>query len=108
VLLLALLVAELISAVLAVAEQAVVGTQLSPVTSYSDGTFGGHEVTWVAVFLSALFGTAIQAVVSPFVAAVTALQYVDRRMRREALDIQLARSVRGPGRLEPDPSRTVS
>jgi hypothetical protein len=67
------------------------------VTSYDNGTYGGHQVTWVSVFLAAAFSTAIQAMVAPFVAAVTALQYVDRRMRREALDIQLGRSIRNAG-----------
>ena len=98
VFLLAVLVAELIAAVLAIGEHQVLGSRLSPVTKYSDGTYAGHDVTLLSVFLAAAFTTAIQAVVSPFVAAVNALQYVDRRMRREALDIQLARSSRGaPG-----------
>ena len=83
---------------LAIGEHQVLGSRLSPVTKYSDGTYAGHDVTLLSVFLAAAFTTAIQAVVSPFVAAVNALQYVDRRMRREALDIQLARSSRGaPG-----------
>jgi hypothetical protein len=97
VLLLAVVVAELIAAVLAIGEHQVLGSRLSPVTKYSDGTYAGHDVTLLSVFLSAAFTTAIQAVVSPFVAAVNALQYVDRRMRREALDIQLTRSSRGAG-----------
>jgi hypothetical protein len=95
--LLAMLVAELVAGILAIVQQVVLGSALSPVTSYDNGTYGGHQVTWVSVFLAAAFSTAIQAMVAPFVAAVTALQYVDRRMRREALDIQLGRSIRNAG-----------
>lgn len=92
--LLALLVSELVAVLLSVAEQVVVGSNLSPVSQNGDGTFSGYHVAVLYVFLSALFSAAIQAVVSPFAACVTALQYVDRRMRREGLDIQLAMTAR--------------
>jgi hypothetical protein len=92
--LLALLVSELVAAVLSAAEQVVMGSNLSPVADNGDGTYSGHHVSLMYVFLSALFSAAIQTVVSPFAAAVTALQYVDRRMRREGLDIQLAMNAR--------------
>ena len=92
--LLALLVAELVALVLSVVEQVVVGSNLSPVSDNGDGTYSGHHVALVYVFLGALFSAGIQAVVSPFTASVMALQYVDRRMRREGLDIQLAMSAR--------------
>jgi hypothetical protein len=95
--LLALLVSELVAAVLSVVEQVVVGSNLSPVADNGDGTYSGHHVALMYVFLGALFSAAIQAVVAPFAAAVTALQYVDRRMRREGLDIQLAMNSRRRG-----------
>jgi hypothetical protein len=92
--LLALLVSELVAAVLSVVEQVVMGSNLSPVSANGDGTYSGHHVALMYVFIGALFSATIQAVISPFAAAVTALQYVDRRMRREGLDIQLAMSSR--------------
>ncbi|MFD0631360.1 hypothetical protein ACFQ9X_06670 [Catenulispora yoronensis] len=91
---LALLISELVAGVLSVVEQVVVGSNLSPVSANGDGTYSGHHVAVGYVFLGALFSAAIQAVVSPFAASVTALQYVDRRMRREGLDIQLAMNAR--------------
>jgi hypothetical protein len=92
--LLALLVSETVALVLSVVEQVAVGSNLSPVSDNGDGTYSGHHVSLVYVFLGALFSAGIQAVVSPFTASVMALQYVDRRMRREGLDIQLAMSER--------------
>ena len=93
--LLGLLVAELVVLILALLEQALLGGNLSPVTDNGDGTFTGHQVSMLYVFFGALFSTAIQAIVGPFIAAVVALQYVDRRMRREGLDIQLGMNARG-------------
>ncbi|WP_344656378.1 hypothetical protein [Catenulispora subtropica] len=93
--LLAVVVSELVAGVLSVVEQVVVGSNLSPVSANGDGTYSGHHVSVGYVFLGALFSTGIQAVVAPFAASVTALQYVDRRMRREGLDIQLAMNARG-------------
>lgn len=42
--------------------------------------------------LSTLGGVVAQTIVGPFTAAATALLYVDQRMRKEGMDIQLARS----------------
>ena len=92
--LLGLLVSEMVAVVLSVVQQVVVGSNLSPVSDNGDGTYSGHHVSLAYVFLGALFSAGIQAVVSPFAASVMALQYVDRRMRREGLDIQLAMSAR--------------
>jgi hypothetical protein len=92
--LLALLVSEMVAVVLSVVEQVVVGSNLSPVSDNGDGTYSGHHVALLYVFLGALFSAGIQAVVSPFAASVMALQYVDRRMRREGLDIQMAMNAR--------------
>lgn len=56
--------------------------------------------------LSALGGVVSTAIVAPFLAAATALLYVDRRIRREGLDIDLARAagVTIPGRTDQPPS----
>ena len=95
--LLAVLVSEVVAGSLAVLEQIVIGGNLSPVSQNHDGTFSGHHVSLGYVFLGALFSTAIQTVVAPFAASVMALQYVDRRMRREGLDIQLGMNARARG-----------
>jgi hypothetical protein len=87
----AALVAFLVVAALTAGERLLLGDRLSPATANADGTVSGHTVTWAPVLIAAAFATAIQVVVMPFVATVTALQYLDQRMRREGLDIQLAR-----------------
>lgn len=58
--------------------------------------------------LSALGGVVSTTIVAPFLAAAIALLYVDRRIRREGLDIDLARAagVTIPGRTDqPPPGR---
>ena len=42
------------------------------------------------VVLAAVYGGLVVTVVKPFTAGVRALLYVDRRMRAEGLDVQLA------------------
>lgn len=42
--------------------------------------------------LAALGGVVAETIVGPFTAAATALLYIDQRMRKEGMDIQLARS----------------
>ncbi|MCH1868923.1 hypothetical protein [Nocardioides sp. CFH 31398] len=49
---------------------------------------GGYQV-FVFVLGQALSTVVVAAFVSPFSAAVTSLQYVDQRMRKEALDVEL-------------------
>jgi hypothetical protein len=66
------------------------------------GTIGGALVpgtagTLVFVFSGYLSQIVVGAVTTPFTSAVTALQYVDQRIRKEGLDVQLiAASQRGP------------
>ena len=87
----AMLVAALAALGLNAGQQQLLGSALSPETVNSDGTVSGHTVTWATILLAAVFSTAMQAIITPFAATVTALQYMDQRMRREGLDIQLAR-----------------
>lgn len=67
------------------------------------GAFGGSAFTWFA--LNALAGMIAATITAPFSAAATALLYIDRRIRREGLDIELARvaGVDLPGRRGPAP-----
>lgn len=69
---------------------------------FSGADSGGSVVTWF--ILNTLAGIIAATISAPFSAAATALLYVDRRIRREGLDIELARAAgvdlpgyRGPG-----------
>ena len=52
---------------------------------------GGAPATrcWLIVVTQALDPGALSAFVTPFTAAVTSLQYLDQRMRKEAYDVEL-------------------
>ena len=50
----------------------------------------------LAVALTTLGSIVAGTITYPFTAAVTALLYVDQRMRREALDLELARAAAAP------------
>lgn len=53
----------------------------------------GPQFIWFAGALSVLLAALLNALVTPFLAAVTALLYVDIRMRKEGLDVELIRAV---------------
>ncbi|HEX2362595.1 MAG TPA: hypothetical protein VHI11_11020 [Jiangellaceae bacterium] len=59
----------------------------------------------ITLVVSALGGVVAATITAPFTAAATALLYVDRRIRREGLDIELARAagVSIPGRTDAAP-----
>jgi hypothetical protein len=59
----------------------------------------------ITLVVSALGGVVAATITAPFTAAATALLYVDRRIRREGLDIELARAagVSIPGRTDTAP-----
>ena len=61
--------------------------------------------TFGMLALSALGGIVSTTITAPFLAAAVALLYVDRRIRREALDLELARAagVTIPGRTDQPP-----
>jgi hypothetical protein len=71
---------------------------------------GGDEMNVYALvpLLVTAFGTIVAATITwPFTAVATALLYVDRRMRREALDLELVRAAGvapAAGSAEADPS----
>jgi uncharacterized integral membrane protein len=60
----------------------------------------------LTLVVSALGGIVASTITAPFTAAATVLLYVDRRIRREGLDIELARAagVTIPGRTDAGPS----
>lgn len=61
----------------------------------------------VAMVLTALAGIIAQTITMPFTACVTTLIYVDRRMRREGMDIELARlaGIGQPPQHQPPPQQ---
>ncbi|PSK97907.1 hypothetical protein CLV30_12164 [Haloactinopolyspora alba] len=70
---------------------------------FGGDTAGDNVLTWF--ILNSLAGMIAATITAPFSAAATALLYVDRRIRREALDIDLARAagVELPSRPGPGP-----
>lgn len=52
---------------------------------------GSQSAQMITTFISHLSGLVTGAITIPFLAAVTGLLYIDRRMRREALDVVLLR-----------------
>ncbi|MEV8627458.1 hypothetical protein [Streptomyces sp. NPDC051079] len=69
----------------------------------SDGGFGGlmsgttPENSWSFLIITGIGGVIVNAITYPISAGVTALLYVDQRIRREALDLELARAAGLPG-----------
>jgi hypothetical protein len=56
----------------------------------------GNNFSFFALLLSGVGGLLAGTVVRPFTAGVTALLYIDRRMRREALDVALVQASSSP------------
>ncbi|UFU02182.1 hypothetical protein LQF12_11760 [Ruania suaedae] len=66
---------------------------IASAVSYPIGAVGGLFGSVTAIGVASLIGSAITlTVTTPFVAAVTALLYIDIRIRTEALDVELARA----------------
>ncbi|MGW4163501.1 hypothetical protein [Streptomyces sp. NPDC004788] len=55
-------------------------------------TTGGFETSWSFLLITGVGGIITSAVTYPVLAGVTVLLYVDQRIRREALDIELSRA----------------
>ncbi|WP_308117291.1 DUF7544 domain-containing protein [Streptomyces fuscigenes] len=103
ILLLAGLMAAVVSAVIAVpfgvvATLADGGSGLSSALSGETPHFG-----WAYTVISGIGSVVASALTLPFSAGVTVLLYVDRRIRREALDLELARAAGITGYDSPHP-----
>ncbi|MFF7183077.1 hypothetical protein [Streptomyces sp. NPDC008121] len=68
------------------------GTSMSDMVSDSAPQFG-----WAYLIVMGIAGVITSAITYPISAGVTALLYVDQRIRREALDLELARAAGLPG-----------
>lgn len=55
------------------------------------------EISWTYLIIMGIGGIVTSAITFPISAGVTVLLYVDQRIRREALDLELARSAGLPG-----------
>jgi hypothetical protein len=98
ILLLVLLIAVLIGQV--------IGVPFAWVPFLAVGDDPSDAAVFGTLVLSALGGIVASTFTAPFTAAATALLYVDRRIRREGLDIELARAagVTIPGRTDIPPA----
>jgi hypothetical protein len=61
-------------------------------TGFGSSMGGGDAPTLAGLAITAIGGTLVSAVTIPVSAAMTVLLYIDQRIRREALDIELARA----------------
>ncbi|MFJ3904030.1 hypothetical protein [Streptomyces sp. NPDC090025] len=55
------------------------------------------DTTWTFLIITGIGGVVTSAVTYPFSAGVSVLLYIDQRIRREALDLELARAAGLPG-----------
>ncbi|MFD7325836.1 hypothetical protein ACFV9D_32975 [Streptomyces sp. NPDC059875] len=90
--LLLLLVAMIIAVPFAIVAFAVDGEGFSGLVSGSTPEFG-----WSFLIITGIGGVITSAITYPISAGVTVLLYVDQRIRREALDLELARAAGLPG-----------
>jgi len=81
-------------AVASIVTGAISGVASMPIGMVTSGVMTlGNQFLWLAGVLSVLLSALLSALVTPFLAAVTALLYVDIRMRKEGLDVELIRAV---------------
>jgi hypothetical protein len=84
-----LLVANIIAVILALIVQ--IPFNLLDDSATSSVAPGAPVTTTTALVFAAIAGIIAETITLPFLAGVTVLVYVDRRMRREGLDIELIR-----------------
>jgi len=73
---------------------AISGVASLPISLITSGLISlGTEFLWIAGAASVLLAALLSALVTPFLAAITSLLYVDIRMRKEGLDVELIRAV---------------
>jgi hypothetical protein len=74
-----------------------------------EGMLSGEvtAITWPYLIVVGIGTGIVSAVTLPFSAGVTALLYMDRRIRREALDLELARAAGVPGHASRQPGTSA-
>ncbi|MDT0267822.1 hypothetical protein RM844_16180 [Streptomyces sp. DSM 44915] len=70
-------------------------------------TGGMSDLTWTYLILTGIGAVIAATITLPISAGVTALLYIDQRIRREALDLELARAagLTNPDQTDPGPER---
>ncbi|MEU6889371.1 glycerophosphoryl diester phosphodiesterase membrane domain-containing protein [Streptomyces viridosporus] len=93
--LLATIIANVVASIIVLPFVFLAATFSGGFTGFLDST--GGDIGWTFLVISGI-GSVIGAMVTfPITAGVTALLYVDQRIRREALDLELARAAGTPG-----------
>lgn len=73
---------------------AISGFASMPISVATSGLVSlGTEFLWVSGVVAVLLSALLSALITPFLASITALLYVDIRMRKEGLDVELIRAV---------------
>ena len=75
----------------------VIAIPLALVGVAGGAVFPGTGGALVLVFSSYLSQVIVGAITTPFTSGVVALQYVDQRIRKEGLDVQLIAAAQRPG-----------
>ncbi|MFI6414608.1 hypothetical protein [Streptomyces sp. NPDC050585] len=65
------------------------------------------QTSWTFLIITGIGAVIASAIMYPITAGVTVLLYVDQRIRREALDLELARAAGVPGYGSPSPGDTT-
>ncbi|MEU2549682.1 hypothetical protein ABZ618_30370 [Streptomyces roseolus] len=68
-----------------------------PFTAIAFAVDGGFELTWTYLSIMAVGGIVTSALTYPIAAGVSVFLYVDQRIRREALDLELTKAAAGTG-----------
>ncbi|HEX8094857.1 hypothetical protein [Jatrophihabitans sp.] len=96
-----------ITVILGGAASAVVGAIASAVTGDQPtgflGTSGGGSLSWAYLLISALGTALVATLTAPFQASIDSLLYVDLRMRKENLAMELQQAASGVGQPPPPP-----
>ncbi|CAL9519009.1 hypothetical protein [Streptomyces sp. enrichment culture] len=94
--LLAMLIAGIVASIIVIPFTAVASAfGEGGVNGFLDGTAGGFG--WTFLIISGIGSVIGSTITFPITAGVTVLLYVDQRIRREALDLELARAAGLPG-----------
>ncbi|GAA4677555.1 glycerophosphoryl diester phosphodiesterase membrane domain-containing protein [Streptomyces chumphonensis] len=95
---------QLLAALLVFVLSLIVSVPVGGLASLVDGSPGGSllgdvpaTLTWPYLIVTAIGAVVTSTLTLPFSAGVTALLYIDARIRREALDLELARAAGVPG-----------
>ncbi|WP_173870401.1 hypothetical protein SALCHL_002569 [Streptomyces albus subsp. chlorinus] len=103
---------QLLALVLIAAVSFVVSMPTAVVSALLSGgatlTDSATSTGWTALLINGIGSVVASALSLPLTAGITALLYLDQRIRREALDLELARAAGVPGYDRPEPERPTT